>query len=251
MDFSTIISSCQVVSGFSDPWGCAVNSKGNIYIVDRDAHQVKVFDSKGNSLFKFGSKGSGDAQFNIPRYVAVDAEDRVIVSDSGNHRIQVFDASGKFLFKFGSSGNGDGQFICPYGITVNSKQEIIVCDYSNHRVQVFDSRGRFIWKFGINGTADGNFQYPYDVTVDTDDNIIFSPFILLPYQISLWLILSIQGYKYLTKQENFSSNLDQKDLEMECSQILKELYSCRGVNTFLCLIAPTIEFKCLTRKETL
>ena len=50
------------------------------------------------SLFKFGSFGSKEGQFNNPRQIAVDKDIKyVYVADSKNNRIQKFDSSGKFI----------------------------------------------------------------------------------------------------------------------------------------------------------
>ncbi len=59
-------------------------------MADRDNHRVQVFDSNGRFQRKWGSEGSGNGQFDRPRYVAVDGAWNVYVSDSGNHRVQVF-----------------------------------------------------------------------------------------------------------------------------------------------------------------
>ena len=72
------------------------------------ANNAQALDT--DFLFKFGSFGSGDGQFNNLRGVAVDPVSRnIIVVDTVNHRIQVFDSNGNFLSKFGSSGKLDGQ----------------------------------------------------------------------------------------------------------------------------------------------
>lgn len=50
---------------------------------------VQVFSADGEFLFKFGSHGEGNGQFNAPTGVAVDANGNIIVADWGNSRIQV------------------------------------------------------------------------------------------------------------------------------------------------------------------
>jgi len=92
---------------------------GRIYSTDYGNHRVQVFNSDGKFLFKFGSKGNGDSQFNYPCGIFVDKRGRIIVVDSDNHRIQVFNSRGEFLFKFGSYGKEDGQFKYPHGVVVD------------------------------------------------------------------------------------------------------------------------------------
>lgn len=75
-------------------------------------------------LFKFGTGGSGNGQFNFPYDVAVDASGNIYVADSNNHRIQKFDSSGNFLLKWGSFGSSDDQFRDPAGIAVHASGKL-------------------------------------------------------------------------------------------------------------------------------
>lgn len=53
----------------------------------------QVYSADGEFLFKFGSHGEGNGQFNAPTGVAVDSNGNIIVADWGNSRIQVLDGS--------------------------------------------------------------------------------------------------------------------------------------------------------------
>ena len=118
-------------------------------------------------MFQFGSKGSGDGQFNQPTGIGVNNDHQIIVSESYNHRVQVFDERGMFKFKFGGRGFNDGQFNHPSGVAIDDQHEdrIIVADSGNDRIQVFSSRGAFLFKFGSNGKGKGQFNYPIGVGV--------------------------------------------------------------------------------------
>lgn len=50
---------------------------------------LQVYSADGEFLFKFGSHGEGNGQFNAPTGVAVDTNGNIIVADWGNSRIQV------------------------------------------------------------------------------------------------------------------------------------------------------------------
>ena len=85
------------------------NSRGEIVVADCSNNRIQAFDRSGKFLFKFGSKGNVNGQFDCPYGVTVDQRNNeVVVADAYNHRIQVFDRNGKFLFRFGSKGNGNG-----------------------------------------------------------------------------------------------------------------------------------------------
>src|SRR4051812_44852753 len=69
------------------------NSFPSIY----NSFRIQVFDSTGDYLFKFGTNGNHNGQFNSPSAVAVNSRDEMIVADHLNHRIQVFDPKGNFV----------------------------------------------------------------------------------------------------------------------------------------------------------
>jgi len=124
-----------------------------------------------NPVLQFGSKGSGDGQFNYPSGVACNSTGDIVVVEYSNHRVQVFDKAGKFLFKFGSGGDGTGQFSSPEGVAVDQRNDqIVIGDCGNHRIQVFDERGGLIRAFGSFGSGDGQLSYPRGVVVDSQGN---------------------------------------------------------------------------------
>lgn len=107
-----------VVPLHAGPHFVAVNNKNEIIVTDFHNHSVKVgspfaeirecnnvrvsrqnvlklisglqvYSADGEFLFKFGSHGEGNGQFNAPTGVAVDTNGNIIVADWGNSRIQV------------------------------------------------------------------------------------------------------------------------------------------------------------------
>ena len=87
--------------GFYGPRRIAIGPDDSIYIVDQGHTRVIKFSPDGGVLSTWGSKGSGDGQFDDPTSVAVDSTtNKVYVADPINKRIQVFDSNGKFLAKW-------------------------------------------------------------------------------------------------------------------------------------------------------
>ena len=152
----------------------AIDSGGNIYVVQWDAAQVVKLGPTGSEIWRIGTPGSGDGQFIYPSGIAVDSSGNIYVADTFNHRIQKFDSSGNFLLKFGTNGYGDGQFAYPLGVAVDSSGNIYVADTWNNRIQKFDSSGTFLLKFGTYGSGDGQFIYPFGVAADGSGNIYVS-----------------------------------------------------------------------------
>ncbi len=72
------------------PFATAVDSQGQVYVIDTSTNRVQKFDSQGFFLGNWGSQGKGDGQFLSPGGIAVDAQGNVYVADSGNRRVQKF-----------------------------------------------------------------------------------------------------------------------------------------------------------------
>ncbi len=94
-------------------------------------------------LLQWGSKGTGNGQFDRPNFIAVDDNGFVYVADQGNHRIQKFDEDGVYVGQWGRYGTGDADFSSPRGIAVSPgtdadpTQYVYVVDSSNDRIQKF------------------------------------------------------------------------------------------------------------------
>ncbi|KAJ8342516.1 hypothetical protein SKAU_G00324440 [Synaphobranchus kaupii] len=116
------------------PHFVAVNNKNEIVVTDFHNHSVKVYNADGEFLFKFGSHGEGNGQFNAPTGVAVDANGNIIVADWGNSRIQVFDSSGSFLSYINTSAD---PLYGPQGLALTSEGHVVVADSGNHCFKVY------------------------------------------------------------------------------------------------------------------
>ena len=80
--------------GFYGPRRIAIGPDNSIYVVDQGHDRIVKLGPDGQVLSSWGSKGSGDGQFNDPTSVAVDSTSgKVYVADPTNKRIQVFDSN--------------------------------------------------------------------------------------------------------------------------------------------------------------
>ena len=121
------------------------NETGNIHIADTENNCVKVFDSTGKYLLKFGDNKEG--KMYRPLSVAI-CGDRSLVSQ-GDDCILNYQLNGKFISKICKYVNGELEFKWPYGLTIDeSNGNIYVSDWYNNCIQILSHDFRFISQFG-------------------------------------------------------------------------------------------------------
>jgi RHS repeat-associated protein len=156
---------------FNHPTGIAVDSKGNLWVVDTSNRRLQKFDSTGKYLTSFGTFGTGNGQFKRPTDVAIDSSGNLWVTDSGNNRVQKFSEAGAYLSQFGTVGTATGQFKEPEGIDIDSSGNIWVADTYNGRVQAFDNKGKFIRVVGEKGSGLGKISEASDVAIGLEGHV--------------------------------------------------------------------------------
>lgn len=77
-----------------------VDDNENIYIIDRQDHVIKVFDSYGKFIRTIGSKGSGPGEFQLIGNIDVTKDGKLLVTGEIARRTSFFDSSGKFIKSF-------------------------------------------------------------------------------------------------------------------------------------------------------
>lgn len=88
-----------------NPYGVAVDSNGNVYVVDTNNHRIHKFQSDGKPIDVWGKQGFKQNEFEFPAGIAIDDDDRIFVADTGNNRIQIFDQFGVYLDQIGEEGS--------------------------------------------------------------------------------------------------------------------------------------------------
>lgn len=80
---------------FYMPSDIALDSQGNMYILDSGNHRIQKFTPDGQYITTIGNKGQGPAEFIYPLSLDVDSRGYLHISDPGNQRVQVLKPDGK------------------------------------------------------------------------------------------------------------------------------------------------------------
>lgn len=147
--------------------GIASTRTGTVFVLDRGAPRVLVFDADATPLASFGEFGWGEGQFVQPGAIAVD-DAHIYIADTGNHRIQIFTHDGVFMRAVGAYGTEVGSFIHPGGVALDAAGMMYVSDTENDRVQVLgaDRSGGRAW--GVRGSFRGLLASPRGIALDGD-----------------------------------------------------------------------------------
>ena len=78
---------------FLSPQHLAFDSENNVYVTDLGNSRVQKFDSTGNFLTEWGTRGTNSGEFGHPTGIAV-SDEFVFVVDNKNHDIQKFTLDG-------------------------------------------------------------------------------------------------------------------------------------------------------------
>ncbi|MBT8398193.1 MAG: 6-bladed beta-propeller [Gemmatimonadetes bacterium] len=73
-----------------------VDSQGNIYVMDLQAQEARVFDATGQYVKTLGGPGAGPGEFSQQAaFIFVDQQDRILVPDLGLQRVTMFTSAGE------------------------------------------------------------------------------------------------------------------------------------------------------------
>jgi sugar lactone lactonase YvrE len=156
------------------PVGLGVDAEGRLYVSDKKANAVNVYDARGSFVRQFGK----DVLVQ-PTGLAVDRRRQLVyvISDAtthlGKHVVQVFSQNGTLLRTLGGGrGGAAGLFNFPSALAVSPNGELYVSDMLNFRIQVFDADGNLVRMIGEQGSgAPGLFDKIHGVGFDSFHNL--------------------------------------------------------------------------------
>jgi hypothetical protein len=84
---------------FGDAFDIEVDETGRVYVLDRIAHDIRVFEANGSHVRTIGRRGRGPGEFNGVTGIAIDPAGRLWVFNQNNMRYSVFDSAGALLME--------------------------------------------------------------------------------------------------------------------------------------------------------
>ena len=187
---------------FNHPADVAIDSKSNIWIVDKENNRLQQFNEQGQFLKAVGGLGVGAGKLSSPSSVGIDYKGSIFVSDTMNNRIVQFNERGEFVLTFGrdvnktkveaggteaqknlctavsgnvcqagKGGSATGQFSAPKGVALTAGGNLMVVDYGNSRVQKVSPEGVYLAKIGSLGSGPAQLKEPSAVAVAPDASI--------------------------------------------------------------------------------
>ena len=141
-------------SPLTDPRAVAVDRKGNVYILERGGHALRVVTPDGrirtvvNAAGKKGASGDAgpaiEATMNGPKHICIDLQDNVIIADAENHLIRRYQPGDGRIIRVAGTGKrgtkgvgGDPlqvELARPHGVTIGPDGLLYIVDSYNNRV---------------------------------------------------------------------------------------------------------------------
>jgi streptogramin lyase len=181
---------------FSNPWGVAVDTNGNIFVADQWNSTIRKVTPAGLVTTLVGTS----AKLWRPSGVAVGPDGNLYITDTLNNTIKQVSPTGAVTVVAGSNntfkhGTTDGLgnvalFSNPFGLAVDNAGNIFVTDTGNHTIRKISPFGP-LWNVTtiagditqtnssgsiIGGSTDGTntvarFKNPYGIAVDSGGNL--------------------------------------------------------------------------------
>jgi sugar lactone lactonase YvrE len=169
---------------FFGPVAIAIDSVGNLFVVDSDNHTIRKITPPGIVSTFAGSpgvRGSADglgsvARFDAPLGISCDSNDNLYIADQGNSCIRKITPSGNVSTVTASVGQLAWG---PQGVTVDLQDNLYISDTNQQRICKITPQGVFSVLAGAAGqpeSNDGNgsaarFRTPSGIVADAGGNI--------------------------------------------------------------------------------
>lgn len=148
--------------------GVDIDSKGNVYALQRTPAQVMIFNAQGKLLRTWG-----EGRFPKAHALRIDRLNNVWITDREMHQVLKFTRDGKLLMALGTkgvAGDNDSRTALngPADVVVGPNGDIFVADgeSTNTRIVKYSKDGEFLKTWGTKGVGPGQLQTPHSIVMD-------------------------------------------------------------------------------------
>ncbi|MGB7603225.1 MAG: SMP-30/gluconolactonase/LRE family protein [Candidatus Sulfotelmatobacter sp.] len=160
----------KVLWQLAEPYGMAIDSKGNLYVADQKVGAIFIFNTETREVDLIKNKTHGHFVRIIG--LAMDDNDRLFVSDPGLSHILVFNA------KHEAEDVITEGLVRPGAMAIDTENRLLyVSDVDQDQVLVYDADSlKLKRKMGTGGqkhalTSPGDFARPGGLAIDSDGNL--------------------------------------------------------------------------------
>jgi YVTN family beta-propeller protein len=97
----------------------ALDQRGNVYVTDKAAGRITMFDQSGKFIKTIGRVGKNIDEFVRPKGIAIDKENRIWVVDASTEVAKIYNQQAQLLLFFGLPGNKPGMMNLPAKIVLD------------------------------------------------------------------------------------------------------------------------------------
>ncbi len=175
---------------FQEPTGLAVDRRGYVYVADRGASEVQVFDAEGSHVRTISGPGNDAGSLLQPTDVAVGPDGRIWVADTMHDRIVWFTPEGApdgFLTSVGTN-----KLFNPTGVAVADDGSFIVRDFDpsflTPRLWRFNSTRQLIDRtpYPLDGTEPNSPKRLQGTAYMANGDVVFANPVGVDYTLYYW-----------------------------------------------------------------
>ncbi len=162
---------------WSEVAAVATDSHDQVFVFNRGAHPMMVFDRAGTFL-----RSWGEGVFARAHGLTIGPDDAIYCTDDLDHTVRKFTPEGRLLLTLGTSGRPSDTgatsidyrtirhaglpFYFPTNVALSPAGEIYITDgYGNACVHKFSASGELLFSWGTPGGGPGQFRVPHGIAV--------------------------------------------------------------------------------------
>ena len=155
---------------FKEAAAVGVDSKDNVYVFNRGAHPMIIFDRQGHFL-----RSWGEGLFPRAHGITTGPDDTIFCTDDADHTVRKCTLDGRVLLTLGTPGkpapfmSGRAFNRCTHVAIDPRNGDFYVSDgYGNARVHKYAPDGKPLFSWGESGTDPGQFNIVHNICTDRD-----------------------------------------------------------------------------------